>query len=1172
MKKIICCAIIAAMFFSLVPAHAAGGSCGLKAVKIGDFGIPDFDPDVTEYTAYVPYIYHENDFDSIAVPNVTAWCEDENATVSVRYPETADGTIAVTVQNGGASKNYSFKLEPVGKNYYLNGNMEEDRYWTFHGQGATGVEFVSDAAVGNGAFRVDISGAYKSAALKQNNGAKGNGGITGQEACTALKPTQNGYDYLFTALTKGDSACSISPAVFNLRENERIKHYYIGNDNIAENNGSGSKRGGTSDRYSASEDKYRRTMSIYREAEDEIRYLDMSYLADRAIGLYVDEIYASELTVASLKYTGDTAAEFDSSGVKTLNLNAKIENAFGNSAGMEYASFEYRLADDCDGVSVNGDKLVISESAAAQNVLLEVICHPGFKSVQCPNENSVITTVAEINLSDTTNDGIFTYSRGAKNVTAELNPCYFRGVTSQLMFSTAVYETLPSGQKRLCDLKTKSVEAQNRKLVSYTETVEALPGNEVRSFVWFKKSMLPAAENLHFKSETEVYVSPGGSDENEGTIENPVATIAEAQKRIRNKKKSGKANPFGYTVYLRGGTYYSDAGLKLTKDDSGTASSPVVYSAYGNESAVMSGEKTIPYSALKKVTDTAVLDRLADQSVRDKLYSVDLKEFGVTDLGIQKWLGSTSYYSEYVSAGLVERKTINSPEVFIGGSPMTLARYPNSGTMTVGAVIDGGYNADNPGNKPLGAPFTIKVNDERIKKWTNIPSGKALMWGQWQFAWAEQTVPLARVDASAMTVTSTLGSVYSVLAGQPFYIYNLLEEIDAPGEYYIDYDEKLLYIYPPENYSGQPVSIVLMSDALVKMTNASYIQFRGIDFTMSRFSAVRISGGHDNLITDSEISYTCGHAVDITGTNNGITNSYIHDIDSGIALYGGDTKTLKAGQCYAENNEITRFGRIEAAYSTGITFGGVGNTARHNEIHNAPHMAVGLGGLNNIFEYNEIYDVLHEGDDAGAIYGQGSVLIRGNKIRYNYIHDLSYKGSSSKLEIHGVYLDNGIQENTVEGNIFENIAGTAVFVNGGPYNTANNNITVNCSYAYSLRNFDMSEDYTAEIESNSYVKTSQVWIDAFPGLQEYIRLSMEQKANPWHNVFSNNLCCKTEYYKASGYITALNVDTTGNIKTDGDPGFVNMSGRNYTLKDSSYVFSQNPSFKEVPFSRMGRNR
>ncbi len=48
----------------------------------------------------------------------------------------------------------------------------------------------------------------------------------------------------------------------------------------------------------------------------------------------------------------------------------------GNSAGMEYASFEYRLADDCDGVSVNGNKLVISESAAAQNVLLEVICHP----------------------------------------------------------------------------------------------------------------------------------------------------------------------------------------------------------------------------------------------------------------------------------------------------------------------------------------------------------------------------------------------------------------------------------------------------------------------------------------------------------------------------------------------------------------------------------------------------------------------------------------------------------------------------------------------------------------------------------------------------------------------------------------------------------------------------
>ena len=784
-----------------------------------------------------------------------------------------------------------------------------------------------------------------------------------------------------------------------------------------------------------------------REKDNETRYLDTSYGLSRAPReLYMDEVYASELTVAGFKYTGDTLAE----GGKTVHLSAAVENAYGNSAGMEYASFEYRLIGNYDGVGINGDTLTVSEDASAKSVLLEVVCHPGFKSIQCPGENSVITTVAEIRLAEPENDGTFTYLKNTKSVSSELNPCYFRGVNSELLFLTGVYETLPSGEKRLVSVKTKEFEAQNRKLVSYSEQIEAQPGTEVKSLVWFKDSLSPANGGLHFKPETEVYVSPNGSDKNDGTIENPVATLAEAQKRIRDKKKSGGTDPFGYTVYLRGGNYYSDTGLKLTKDDSGTASSPVVYTAYGSEKAVINGGKTIPYSAFKKVTDTAVLDRLADQSARDKLYSVDLKDFGITDLGIQKWLGSTSYPSAYVSAGLVERITINSPEVFIGGTPMTLARYPNSGTMTVQSVIDGGYDKDCQGEQTLGAPFTIKVDDNRIKKWANIPSGKALLWGQWKFAWAEQTVPLGSVDTDNLTVTSTLGSYYSVLSGQPFYIYNLLEEIDMPGEYYIDFDTKVMYIYLSGNLNGQPINISLMSDALLRMENASYIQFKGIDFTMSRYSAVRISGGHDNLITDSEISYTCGRAVDINGTRNGITDSYIHDIDSGIAIYGGTDKTLTAGQCYAENNEITRFGRIEAAYSSGISFGGVGNIARHNEIHNAPHMAVGLSGLNNIFEYNEIYDVLHEGDDAGAIYGQGSIFIRGNKIRYNYLHDIS---SASSSYIFGVYLDNSIQENFVEGNVFANLYGDAVFVHGGKYNEVRNNIMINCEYAFKIRNF-----------------------------------------------------------------------------------------------------------------------
>ena len=211
--------------------------CRLKAIKIGDFGIPGFDPDVTEYTVYVPYVYHENDFDTIAVPKAEVWTEDSGAQYDVTYPDTADGgVITVTVANGENVKSYNFTLEPVGKNYYLNGNMEEEKYWTYHGQGASGMSYTDDAAVGNRAVNLSVNNTY-TLPLKQDNGASG-------LACTASKPTVSGYDYLFTALCKVSEGCYIYSGDWSC-DNKTIKHYKVTDDNIASENSGGSKRDGT---------------------------------------------------------------------------------------------------------------------------------------------------------------------------------------------------------------------------------------------------------------------------------------------------------------------------------------------------------------------------------------------------------------------------------------------------------------------------------------------------------------------------------------------------------------------------------------------------------------------------------------------------------------------------------------------------------------------------------------------------------------------------------------------------------------------------------------------------------------------------------------------------------------------------------------------------------------
>lgn len=77
---------------------------------------------------------------------------------------------------------------------------------------------------------------------------------------------------------------------------------------------------------------------------------------------------------------------------------------------------------------------------------------------------------------------------------------------------------------------------------------------------------------------TALYVAPGGSDSNAGTLAAPLATIQHAV---------DLAQP-GYTIYLRAGTYAPSTNIKLNKN--GTSSQPIALRNYNNEHAVIDGE------------------------------------------------------------------------------------------------------------------------------------------------------------------------------------------------------------------------------------------------------------------------------------------------------------------------------------------------------------------------------------------------------------------------------------------------------------------------------------------------------------------------------------------------------------------------------------------------------
>ncbi len=443
--------------------------CTLKALKVGNFFVEGVSADKTEYTAYVPYKYTANDFRTVAMPNVTAWTAD-GASYEVTYPKTVrNGVVKLTVTNGDFSKDYFITLEVVGDNYYLNGNMEEEKYWTNHGQGENGMSYTDDAAAGNRAVNLSVTNAY-TLTLKQDNGN------------TALKPTVPGYDYLFTALCKVSDNCYIYAGDRSC-DNKTIKHYKVTDDNIASENSDGSKRDGTDDCYSATTDRYQRTIGIMREKDNETRYLDTSCSVSRTPrGLYMDEVYASELTVASIGLTEGAEVTLDGTR-KEVNLAAQAKNAYDNTAGMEYAAYSYELFGNYDGVSIADGKLVVSPEAKPGTVNVKITCTPNFKSIQCPTGVEPVSTLAQIKLTEqaTVSNAKITYTADENGITAALSGANTTDLTSFAVI-TAVY-TVANGETVLDKAYVKNIDCAKGEQFNYTETVTAVQGQKIKTFV-----------------------------------------------------------------------------------------------------------------------------------------------------------------------------------------------------------------------------------------------------------------------------------------------------------------------------------------------------------------------------------------------------------------------------------------------------------------------------------------------------------------------------------------------------------------------------------------------------------------------------------------------------------------------------------------------------------------
>lgn len=643
---------------------------------------------------------------------------------------------------------------------------------------------------------------------------------------------------------------------------------------------------------------------------------------------------------------------------------------------------------------------------------------------------------------------------------------------------------------------------------------------------------LAALSTAHAAGGVTLFVAPNGRDTNPGTRAKPFATPARARDAVRAGRAAGRLRG-AVTVEIAAGRYELAAPLTFGPGDSGTAAAPVVYRAARGAQVRLVGGKGI--SRWAPVADPALLSRMAPEA-RGHALQADLKALGVTDL---QGINSAQVYQS--DPGL---------ELFFGGKPMTLARYPNQGYMHITEALGDGVFA---------------CDDRRPMAWAGEP--EVWLHGFWMWDWADERKRLDGIDTA--TGRLTLGKPnhgYGMKKGQWFYAQNALPELDTPGEWYVDRASGLLLFWPPSPVDGAEAVVSTVRD-MVRFEGCSHVTLRGLTVEQGRGSAVVVKGGEGVRVVACTLRNMGNWGVRVTGGKlHGVVGCDVTQTgQGGIHLEGGDRKTLTPAGHTADNNHVHHTARWDPVYQQGITLFGVGNRATHNLIDNVPHVAIGFSGNEQTIEYNEIHSSVFQSNDAGAVYTSPpdeTWSMRGHKIRFNYLHHIhGFEGKGCL----GVYLDDCFSSADISGNVFYDVA-TPILIGGGRDNTMANNLFVKCGRAFSIdaRGLGWAKSVgdfaTKELHDLNYKQPP--WSVKYPQL---LGILEDEPLAPKGNLLARNVCWGGPW----GWVEEA---AKKGLKEEEnlvgiDPLFVAPPPAGFALKPGSPALKA--GFLQIPFGKIG---
>jgi len=519
----------------------------------------------------------------------------------------------------------------------------------------------------------------------------------------------------------------------------------------------------------------------------------------------------------------------------------------------------------------------------------------------------------------------------------------------------------------------------------------------------------------------QVYVSGAtGDDGNSGSKAAPYKTIGKAVSAMKGQG--------GGVIWIEGGNYSLTEAVVLNATHSGTVISPLFIKSYGEKDVTLTSNVIVDGAGFKLV-DTAtdkVAARMPD-SAEGKVYYVNLYDLGWKESDI-----------------VATTKAAGPARVYVDGEEFTLAQYPNafyedgktrvdikdllyfkhvydSGSVTTRDGSDLYWpwveraNADPNLTPDSIVGWEIRVINDRdgladkgdgamgqeILSWVN--TGDIWYYGSTFEGWEHgyYNIDPECVHGNGLLGTAKAGGFYSLKSVQPntwgckvsgnssagrntYFLFNAIEALDAPGEWFIDKETGNFYIYPKSDditkqlvtYSGNKTF------NLVTLESASNIVLDGIGANGAAASAIRVSGCDNVMIQHATTRNTKSTSIVFANSTNSalIYSDLSYSYSTMVSTSHSQAElNLEPANIFIQNNT---FSDTPSTVSAAVGLGGCRTVVSHNWFIDC---CLSGGGFEHVIEYNRFEGGNKFVTDGGMVY-LGGYGARGNHVRYNLFH------------------------------------------------------------------------------------------------------------------------------------------------------------------------------------------